>query len=92
MGKEIKLLDCTLRDGGYVNDWNFGNGNMTCIFDRLNRAGVDIIEIGFLDDRQPSNINRSIQPDTQSLSKAYSKTGSGSAMVVAMIDYGTCSL
>ena len=19
-----KLLDCTLRDGGYINDWNFG--------------------------------------------------------------------
>ena len=21
----IKLLDCTLRDGGYINDWNFGS-------------------------------------------------------------------
>ena len=20
----IKLLDCTLRDGGYINDWKFG--------------------------------------------------------------------
>ena len=20
----IKVLDCTLRDGGYINDWNFG--------------------------------------------------------------------
>ena len=45
---KISLLDCTLRDGGYVNDWKFGNGTMTCVFDRLNEAGVDIIEIGFL--------------------------------------------
>ena len=22
--KQVKLLDCTLRDGGYVNDWEFG--------------------------------------------------------------------
>ena len=22
---ELKLLDCTLRDGGYVNDWEFGH-------------------------------------------------------------------
>lgn len=21
---DLKLLDCTLRDGGYVNDWNWG--------------------------------------------------------------------
>ena len=28
---EIKLLDCTLRDGGYVNDWKFGHNNMVSI-------------------------------------------------------------
>ena len=60
----IRLLDCTLRDGGYVNDWNFGNGTMTCIYDRLTSAGVDIIEIGFLDDRREFDMERSIQPDT----------------------------
>lgn len=21
---KISLLDCTLRDGGYINDWKFG--------------------------------------------------------------------
>ena len=21
---QIKILDCTLRDGGYINEWNFG--------------------------------------------------------------------
>lgn len=26
--KEITLLDCTLRDGGYVNNWNFGKGKI----------------------------------------------------------------
>ena len=31
---EIKLLDRTLRDGGYLNDWNFGRGNITTIFER----------------------------------------------------------
>ena len=24
MRNDIKVLDCTLRDGGYVNDWKFG--------------------------------------------------------------------
>ena len=27
----IKLLDCTLRDGGYVNNWHFGNNNIKVI-------------------------------------------------------------
>ena len=85
-------MDCTLRDGGYVNNWNFGNGVMTCIFDRLNEAGVDIIEVGFLDDRNKFDVNRSIQPDTKSLSKVYSKIMHKRAKIVAMIDYGTCSI
>lgn len=92
MTKTVKLLDCTLRDGGYVNNWLFGNGTMTCIYDRLNEAGVDIVEIGFLDDREPFDISRSIQPDTQSLRKVYSKTMVKSSMILAMIDYGTCSI
>lgn len=46
MGK-ISLLDCTLRDGGYVNDWEFGHNNLVSIFERLVDAGVDIVEIGF---------------------------------------------
>ena len=92
MANDIKLLDCTLRDGGYVNKWRFGNGNMTCIYDRLTQAGVDIIEIGFLDDREPFDPDRSIQPDTDSLSKTFAGIGPKSSMVVAMIDYGTCSL
>ena len=89
---KISLLDCTLRDGGYVNDWCFGNGTMTCVFDRLSESGVEIIEIGFLDERQPSNLNRTIQPDTKSLSATFSKISSKRPMVVAMIDYGTCSI
>ena len=29
----IRLLDCTLRDGGYVNDWKFGHDNLVGIFE-----------------------------------------------------------
>lgn len=50
---DIRLLDCTLRDGGYVNDWKFGHDSLVGIFERLVDANVDIIEIGFLDDRRP---------------------------------------
>ena len=92
MNKNVKLLDCTLRDGGYVNDWEFGSNNITFIFDRLSKAEVDIIEIGFLDDRRNFDLNRTIQPDTGSFSKVFSNAEETDSIVVAMIDYGTCSL
>lgn len=89
---EIKLLDCTLRDGGYVNDWEFGHNNLVSIFERVVGAGVDIIEVGFLDDRRSFDMNRSIMPDSASVQKIYGNLDRKQAMVVGMIDYGTCSI
>ena len=89
---EISLLDCTLRDGGYVNDWKFGHGNLISIFERLADSGVDIIEIGFLDERRPFDIDRSIMPDTICAGKIYGGLERKQAMVVGMIDYGTCGI
>ena len=89
---ELKLLDCTLRDGGYVNDWEFGHNNLVSIFERLVDANVDVIEVGFLDDRRPFDINRSIMPDTDCMEKIYGGLDRKQAMVVGMIDYGTCKL
>lgn len=45
---KTKILDCTLRDGGYVNDWKFGEVNIRSIIDKLIQAKIDIIEGGFL--------------------------------------------
>lgn len=87
----IRLLDCTLRDGGYVNDWEFGHNNLCSVFERLTDAGVDIIETGFLDERRPFDINRSIMPDTESVRQIYGKIAGRPPMVVGMIDFGTCS-
>lgn len=44
----IKLLDCTLRDGGYINDWNFGYHTIKSIIRRLVESQVDYAEVGFL--------------------------------------------
>ena len=68
---ELKLLDCTLRDGGYVNDWKFGHNNLISIYERLIDSDVDYIELGFLDDRREFDIDRSIMPDTDCMEKIY---------------------
>lgn len=48
MFSNIKLLDCTLRDGGYVNDWHWGFTSAREIITLLVKANVDIVEVGFL--------------------------------------------
>lgn len=90
--KELKLLDCTLRDGGFVNDWRFGHDNIVNIFERLVSSRVDAIEIGFLDERHPFDKNRTMMPDTQSADLIFHGLDKKDAMIVAMIDYGTCGI
>lgn len=45
---KIKVLDCTLRDGGYVNNWEFGGRHIHGIRQKLEQVGADIIELGFM--------------------------------------------
>ena len=45
---DLMLLDCTLRDGGYVNDWKFGFDGARNVIKLLTRANIDVVEVGFL--------------------------------------------
>jgi 4-hydroxy 2-oxovalerate aldolase len=45
--KKVTVLDCTLRDGGYFNDWRFDKALARDLVAALSRAGVDIVEVGF---------------------------------------------
>ena len=73
---DVKLLDCTLRDGGYINDWHWGLGSARRIIQSLTRAGTDIVEVGFLrnvDGYDPDvtvcntieELNRLLPPESQ---------------------------
>ncbi|GAB2694098.1 aldolase catalytic domain-containing protein [Aliiglaciecola aliphaticivorans] len=42
----IKLLDCTLRDGGYYNAWNFSSELVTDYLEAMDSLNVDFVEIG----------------------------------------------
>lgn len=47
----VQILDCTLRDGGYCNEWRFGFDNARKITRGLLEANIEIIECGFLTNR-----------------------------------------
>ena len=68
MGK-IYLLDCTLRDGGYVNDWRFGADTIRGFARKIAQTGVEMFEVGFLkgDVFDP---DRAVFPDVESVRDA----------------------
>lgn len=51
MGK-IELLDCTLRDGAYIVNSQFGKGVIKGIISKLQNANVEVVECGWLKDQE----------------------------------------
>lgn len=43
----MTLLDCTLRDGGYYNAWDFSSELIDAYLTAMLAAGVDVVELGF---------------------------------------------
>lgn len=43
----MKLLDCTLRDGGYYNKWDFEDNVIDTYIRNLNALPIDYIEVGY---------------------------------------------
>ena len=44
---EIKVLDCTIRDGGLINDHAFEDGLVKAVYQTCIDAGIDYMEIGY---------------------------------------------
>jgi 4-hydroxy 2-oxovalerate aldolase len=51
--KKVRILDCTLRDGGYYNEWDFPPALARPYFSALNDTGVDLVEVGYKTPPQP---------------------------------------
>ncbi|MFH1846059.1 MAG: aldolase catalytic domain-containing protein [Candidatus Omnitrophota bacterium] len=85
--KDFEILDCTIRDGGYVNSWNFDVKMVKDVYRNISRTGVDIIELGF----------RNIQSENSSFGSWYSVNealleeivkGTTGVLIALMLDYG----
>ena len=45
--KKFTLLDCTLRDGGYYNNWDFPNELIEDYLKAMAAAKIEFVELGF---------------------------------------------
>jgi 4-hydroxy 2-oxovalerate aldolase len=65
----ISILDCTLRDGGYINEWNFGEIAVIEIANNLSLAGIEYIELGFLNFDKNRIVGKTIFNDFDEINK-----------------------
>ena len=44
---ELKILDCTIRDGGLVTNHTFDDGLVRAVYQACVEAGIDYMELGY---------------------------------------------
>ena len=50
--EKIKVLDCTIRDGGLMNNHDFDLKFVRAVYKALSEAGIDYMEIGYKNSRR----------------------------------------
>ena len=55
--EQIKVLDCTIRDGGLVNDHRFSDDFVRTLYRSLSTAGVDYMEFGYRNSKKLVSVN-----------------------------------
>lgn len=79
-----EVLDVTLRDGGYLNDWRFSDSAVRALVEALGGAGVPYLELGYIsDDRSRPPLLRCSVPYLEEL-----RDLSAGSRIVAMLSVG----
>jgi 3-deoxy-D-manno-octulosonate cytidylyltransferase len=85
----IRILDCTLRDGGYINNWNFEDRVSKNIVDALQKSEIDIFECGYLSEKG-NNENSTLFKTIDDIDRIVSKEQKSKALL--MINFGDYSV
>lgn len=89
----IKILDCTLRDGGYINDWNFQDKHTIKILNSLNKSDVEVIECGYLNDKKGKSRDSTLFNSMDNINSILQTLNShASSEKVVMINLGDYSI
>lgn len=88
---KIHVLDCTLRDGGYCNQWKFGYENIQKITEGLIEAKIDVIECGFLTNQTSYDRDVTLFNTLEQLATVI-PAERGNKLFVAMMNYGEYDL
>ena len=83
---KISLLDCTIRDGGYLNNWEFSDNEVLDCYKAVTEAGYDYFEIGFRTNRKLlENKGKWCYSSEEDIDKIYQKYNGCKIVVMAKI-------
>ena len=87
--RTIELVDVTLRDGGIVINFDFGNERIQRIKTVLETSGVDYIETGYIDEKKGVSEGKTCFDNEVSIERLLLKSGKKPGVkYFAMIDFG----
>lgn len=78
------LLDCTLRDGGYITQWHFGGQVIKEMIKNLIDANLDFVEVGYLNNKPYQE--GSTQFHSISQIRDFIPEDRGNSVILAMVD------
>ena len=84
----VGLLDCTLRDGGYVNNWMFGASVITQVCRKSILAGMDVVELGYLSTKNSGSPDCARYSSLHDVRRAYCEGKNNTQRYAVMINYG----
>lgn len=85
---KFNLLDCTLRDGGYITKWRFSENAILEIIRGLIDAGLDFIEVGYINPEVHGK-NTTQFESIEKISK-YLHPNRKNTIILAMVDVQQC--
>lgn len=91
--KNVRVLDCTLRDGGRIIDCAFDDQEIKEISNKLASAKIDIVEVGFLRDWRKVDYqgNSTFFTDVDQI-RPFVNRDKKNILYAAFIDYGMCDI
>ena len=82
----IKILDCTLRDGGFINQWLFGENVIKSFIQEYNNTCVEFIECGYI--VQDTQIRNSSTKFNSFESFPFCSSNGLQDKLICMVDFG----
>ena len=93
----VSIIDSTLRDGGYLNNWDFSEKFQFELIQALINANAEIIECGFISNKSGNDLNGTCYKSIEKINNvlrgnAFNNSASKFAVMMKIDEYNPDNL